>query len=167
MTPNILILALCAFIPFAVAFLWYSKPLFGGTNWNAIANLTEEQANKKVKPLQLASTLVLNFLIAFGLSQLVLHQMGVFSLVGGNAELLKTGTGAAFLAEYGGNHLTFGHGLFHGIMAAILLFVPFLGYTTIFDRKSKKYFFVNLGYWVISLGLMGGVIAVWGGVPII
>ncbi|PCJ64111.1 MAG: hypothetical protein COA58_14085 [Bacteroidetes bacterium] len=167
MTPNFTILALCSFIPFLVATIWYHSSLFGGDTWNKLVGLTDQQSKTKIKPVKLIISILLNFIIALGLAQITLHQMGVFSLVGGNAEALKIGTGAAFLAEYGKNHLDFGHGFFHGILAAILFVLPVLGYATIFERKSAKYLLVNFGFWTISLALMGGVIAAWGGVPIV
>jgi len=95
------------------------------------------------------------------------HQFANFSVVGGDMELLKTGTSAAYLNEYGSTFQTFKHGAFHGLMPGTLLFVvPVLGYVTIFEKKSFKYFLVYLGYWAISLALMGGILCQWGPIPL-
>lgn len=164
MTPNLVTLALVSLIPFAFAYLWFHPNVFGGSKWYSMAELPDEKRGK-VAISRLLLTLLLNFLLAFGLSQLALHQMGVFSLVGGDIELLRKGIGAQFLNAYGNRHLSFGHGVFHGVMAAILFGAPFLGYVCIFEKKSLKYFLVYLGYWIISFALMGGVICLYGGVP--
>lgn len=166
MTPNPLIILAAAFVPFVLAFVWYNKSLFGGDNWTRIAGLSVEQALKPVKPLQMLLSVVFNFFIAGGIYGLCVHQGGVFSLVGGDPELLKTGTAAAFLAEYGSNFLTFKHGVFHGLIGAFMFVFPILGYATIFERKSMKYLMVNFGFWAISFMLMGGVICQWGTVPV-
>ncbi len=167
MKPNFLILIATSVIPFLIAFGWYHPKLFGGDNWTKIAGLTEAQVSNPVKVTKLLLTLLLNFLIAFGLYNLVVHESGVFGMLGADLEAMKTGTAKAFLAEYSGHDQNIGHGLIHGLVATILFVVPLLGYTTIFDRKSGKYFLVNLGFWMISLTIMGGVIAKWGGIPVV
>jgi len=164
MTPNMLILALLSLIPFAFAYLWFHPQLFGGERWFAASEMPIDKRTA-VKPLKLLLSILLNFLLAFGLSQLVLHQMGVFSLVGGDISLLQTGVGADFMKEFGQRHLSFGHGIFHGILAALFFGMPFLGYVCIFEKKSANYFLIYMGYWIITLGLMGGLISLYGGVP--
>jgi hypothetical protein len=32
----------------------------------------------------------------------------------------------------------------------------------LFERKKVKYGFVNAGYWIITLSLMGGILFQWG-----
>ncbi len=162
MIPNLLVLLACSFIPFIVAFVWYHPKVFGGDTWTKVAGLTKEQGDTPVKPLKLGLSILLNFLIAFGMFNLAIHGFGVLGLVGGDMELLKTGTAAAFLAEYGHNHNTFGHGMVHGLEATLIFVIPLVGYTTIFDRKSGKYFLINVGFWLISLMLIGGVLSQWG-----
>ena len=167
MLPNLPVLIASAFIPFLVAFIWYHPKVFGGTTWATVAGLTLEQNNTPIKPYQLGLSILLNFFIAFGIYNLGVHQSGLFGLVGGDVAALQTGTGAAFLAEYGHRHLSFGHGMIHGGIQTILCFIlPILGYAVIFERKSRKYLFINLGFWILSLALMGGVISRWGGNPI-
>ena len=154
------------FIPFALSFVWFNPKTFGGEKWNEIAGISEEKSKRVVKPWKGFITIIFNFLIAFGLFALCVHQNGVFSLVGGNAELLKSGVGAEFLAVYGQNHLTFGHGALHGFLATLCFFVPMLVYVVFFEHKSAKYFWVYFSYWAVSLMLMGGILGQWGAVAV-
>lgn len=166
MTPNFLVLLAAALIPFLLATFWFHKSLFGGEKWHAMSDMSAEKAASPVKPIKLLLSLVLNALIAFGIYNFSIHESGVFGMVGGDTELMKTGTAAAFLAEYGGQFHTFTHGLAHGFAATLLYVLPILGYVVIFEKKSAKYFWVYLGYWFISLTLMSIVICLWGAVPV-
>jgi len=166
MTPNFLVLLGSALIPFIVAIAWFHKNLFGGEKWHAMSDMSEEKASSPVKPFKLFLSIVLNFFIAFGVYILTIHESGIFGMVGGNEELMKTGTAAAFLAEYGGKYHTFSHGLAHGLAATLLFVLPVLGYVVIFEKKSAKYFWVYLGYWYISLTLMSIVTSLWGAVAV-
>lgn len=165
MSPNFLILLASAFIPFVFAYIWFHPSVFGGETWYNIAKLNGEDRSE-VSKIKLFSTLIFNLLIAFGLYNLCVHSMGAFGMVQANTELLKTGTGGAFMAEYGQNGLNFGHGAFHGITTTLFMVVPVLAYVTIFEKKRIKYFFVYLGYWAISLMLMGGLLCEWGTSPL-
>lgn len=165
MLPNFLVLIGASFVPMILGYIWFHPKAFGGDTWYDLAGLTGDDRSD-VSPVKLLSTMLLNFLIAFGLYSLVVHQFATFNMVGGDIELLKSGTPAAFLAEYGQTFRTFGHGAFHGIFPGTLMFVvPVLGYVTIFEKKSFKYFLVYLGYWAISLALMGGILCQWGVSP--
>ena len=166
MTPNVIVILASALIPFLFAYLWFHKSLFGGDKWAEMSDMSAEKAATPVKPLKLLLSLVLNLFLAFGMYIFSIHEAGVFGMVGGDTELLKTGTAAAFLAEYGGDFHTFTHGIAHGIGATLFFFLPALGYVVIFEKKSAKYFFVYLGYWLITLILMSIVICLWGASPI-
>lgn len=161
MTPNILVLLAAAIIPFLFAYGWFHPSVFGGDKWYDVAKLNGKDRTE-VSKIKLFSTLIFNVLIAFGLYNLCVHSMGAFGMVQADTELLRTGTGAAFMAEYGQNGLNFGHGAFHGFTTTLFLIVPVLAYVTIFEKKSLKYFFVYTGYWAISMMLMGGVMSQWG-----
>lgn len=162
MFPNFLVLGACALVPFFFAFIWYNPKLFGGENWKSIAGLTDEQHNKKAGPLFMVLSILFNFFIAVGLYWCVVHAGHVLSLMGGDSKLLFTEPAASFLAEYGMNHLSFGYGAFHGLLAAIYFAIPIVGYAYMFERKRGKYFWVNVGYWAINCAIMGGIIGQWG-----
>jgi hypothetical protein len=44
----------------------------------------------------------------------------------------------------------------HGIITAIFVGLPLIGMSAIFEKKSFKYIFIHLGYWILTLALMGG-----------
>jgi len=71
------------------------------------------------------------------------------------------------LQEHGKNFTTFRHGLVHGFAATLLFIIPLEGCTTIFGKKSGKYFLITVGFWLISLMLMGGVVSVYGWTSIV
>lgn len=166
MTPNFLVLLGTAFIPFLLAYIWFHDSVFGGKRWHAMADMSTEKTASPVKPMKLLLSLLLNALLAFGIYNFSIHEVGVFGMVGADADLMKTGSAAAFLAEYGGKFHTFSHGLAHGFAATLLYALPILGYVVIFEKKSSTYFWVYLGYWFISITLMSIVICLWGAVPV-
>lgn len=95
------------------------------------------------------------------------HGTHVLSMTGPNVEAMKSGTAQAFMQEYGGNFITWQHGISHGLIICLMFFVvPILGYAVIFERKSFKYLLVNAGFWGISLTIMAAVISKWGWVAV-
>ena len=162
MMPNFLVLLASALIPFFIAYIWFLKSLFGGEKWHTMSDMPATKTSSPVKPIKLLLSIVLNVLLAFGIYNLSVHETGVFGMVGADAELMKTGTAAAFLDEYGGRFHTLTHGLAHGVAATLFYALPLLGYVVIFEKKSAKYFWVYLGYWFISMTLMSIVICLWG-----
>lgn len=166
MTPNIIVIVASALIPFVIATVWFYKSVFGGTHWHSMAEMSAEKSATPVKPIKLLLSIILNLFLAFGMYLFSIHEAGVFGMVGGETELMQTGTAAAFLAEYGGRFHTWTHGLAHGLGATLFYVLPVLGYVVIFEKKSSKYFWVYLGYWLVSLTLMSIVICLWGAKPI-
>jgi hypothetical protein len=43
-------------------------------------------------------------------------------------------------------------------MIGLLIVLPIMGTNALFERKSFKYVLINVGYWTISLALMGGIL---------
>jgi hypothetical protein len=77
------------------------------------------------------------------------------------AKTLATADIADFMAKYGNEFRTFKHGAFHGLMYGLFFVLPVIGTNGLFERKSWKYIFINVGYWTVSLMLMGGIICAW------
>ena len=166
MTPNFLVLLGSAFIPMVVGMLWYNPKTFLNP-WMKGAGLTEDEMKANQKPLKFLLGFICNFLLAFGLFTAVTHEFSILGLVGGDQELLKTGTAAAFLAEYGGSYARFSHGIVHGIVAAVAFALPLIGHQCLWSGKGWKYFFIDFGFWLVCMILMCGVIAQWGGTMVV
>ena len=56
---------------------------------------------------------------------------------------------------------TFGHGVVHGVVISLLVLLPVLGTMSIFEKRGWNWVFNNLGYWVITLAVMGGILSAW------
>ncbi len=163
MTPNIVIILLSSLIPCILGFIWFHPRLFGGETWNRLACIGPEQLAKPDGAQQIILSMVLNVFIAFGVYMVTVHQTHVLALTGADMDAMSSGTGLAFITEYGSNFRTLGHGLLHGAGMCTLLFaVPLLGYVTIFEKKSLKYMIVYTAYWALCLGAMGADISRWG-----
>ena len=85
--------------------------------------------------------------------------MDAFALAQG--ELGETQSYLAFMEEFGNEFRTFKHGALHGVLAGVFFFFPVIAINGMFERKSWKYIFINTGYWVISLAIMGAIICSW------
>ncbi len=159
---DFLVLALAALVPLVVGFIWYSKMLFANA-WMVSAGLTEEQ----LKGANMAKIFILcyifSLMLAMILQPIVIHQFGMLGTLM-NEPGFKEGNGEAmtyfqnFMTTYGSRFRSFHHGLLHGSMTGLFIGLPILGTTALFERKGFKYIAINVGYWIISLGLMGGII---------
>ncbi len=162
MMPNLAIVAAAALIPLLMGFIWYHPKVFG-TAWMNLAGLTEE----KMKGANMALVFILSYVFAFmmglAIMGIVIHQGHIYSI------LVKTpGFGVAgspvmtmldgFMRDYGHNFRTFKHGVFHGVLFSIFFVLPLIATGAMFERKSFKYIFLNWGYWLATISLMGGVI---------
>ncbi|MGB1032650.1 MAG: DUF1761 domain-containing protein, partial [Flavobacteriales bacterium] len=99
--------------------------------------------------------------------QIAIHQIGVFSLFAIVPDFDPEGTNELSVqfqnlqAQFKGMHRTFGHGALHGVLAGLFIALPLLATNALFERKGFKYISVNVGYWIVTLALMGGVVCAW------
>ncbi len=159
---NFYILFLAALIPLIVGFIWYSKPLFANA-WMKAARVTEGDLNKGNFVLILVLTYVLSLMLSFPMMSLTIHQMSIYSVVANDPALLDPNSElslyvAEFRKKYGSNYRTFKHGAFHGVMASLFVALPLIGIVALFERRGFKYIAIHVGYWMITLALMGGVL---------
>jgi hypothetical protein len=154
-------------IPLLIGFIYYHPKVLGNT-WMKIAGMNEESMKNANMGKIFGFTLLFGVLLSVFILPTVLHAMHAFSLIspagGGPADPNSPGfqDAQAFLAKYGGNFRTFKHGVLHGVLSALMGIWPTLGIVSLFERKGWKYTAIHLGYWVITLGLMGGVICAYG-----
>jgi hypothetical protein len=155
---------LSSLVPLLVGFIWYNKNTLG-TAWMHASGIQVEDAKKANMVKMVGFTLLFGVLLAFTLQFMVVHQRHIFSLLGGdpkysteaNLQLIKNITDATV-----DNFRTFKHGAFHGFMSGLLLGLAFVGIPALFEMRSWKYIFIHVGYFTITLMLMGGIISAWG-----
>jgi hypothetical protein len=162
MKPNFLILLLASIIPMIMGFIWYHPKVFG-TKWKNLAGIDDTKMKGANMPLIFIASFVLSFLLASSVQFMVIHQWGIYSILSHEPGMKDPNSEISlyvkdFMTRYGHNYRTFKHGVFHGIMAGILFVLPVLGINAMFERKGIKYIAINVGYWAVTLALMGGVI---------
>jgi len=165
MQTNIAIIALAALVPLIIGFIWYHPKVFGNA-WMKVAQVTEESMKSSNMALIFGLTYLFSFFLSFSLQSLTIHQLSLWGIVAGQPDYMNPSSEAgqmvaAFLSKYGNEFRTFKHGALHGVISAITIALPILGINALFERKPRKYIFIHLGYWVITLGNMGGIICAY------
>lgn len=165
MFQNILLPVVCAaLVPLITGFIWYNPKMFGGI-WMEASGMTEEKAKGTNMPMIFGVSFLLSVFLVGAVATTVIHQTHVYSIVvdepgfnekDPNSKVFPMFT--AFMEAYGNNFRTFKHGMLHGFMAGILFVLPVLGTNALFERKGFKYILVNVGYWCVTLMLMGGIL---------
>lgn len=163
MATNFWINFLIALIPLAVGSVWYG-PLFGKP-WQRESGVTDEQmANANMLKI-FGLTYVYSFLFVSFLPTLVMHQTGLSGMFGMLPEWSESGSALwqdlnALNDKWGmyTRHLHFGHGALHGAIGALFIVAPVICINGLFERKSWKYMLIHVGYWVVSMALMGGLV---------
>jgi len=131
--PNLLAIVIAALIPMFMGFIYYHPKVFGKV-WMDSLGLKEEDLKKGNMGVILGISLVMSVLLS------------MFMLV--NVD----GPGQE------GEFDTFKHGVFHGVLIGIMVAMPVLVTNGLFERKNLKNLAINTLYWIITIGLMGGVI---------
>jgi Protein of unknown function (DUF1761) len=168
MKINWLLVLATSLIPVLVGMLWYSKMLFNNA-WMQAAGMSMDD-NKKInmgKAIGLA--ILLGVFMSVCMVIWTIHQFSFFSVFGSMTDqaALKDPTSSLsmytndFLTKYGQNFRTFKHGALHGTIGGIFLGFPFIGMNAIWEGKSFKYVLIHVGYWIVTLALMGGIICQW------
>lgn len=139
---NWIALVVAALSTLVVGFLWYG-PLFGKA-WMKETGMTEEKAKQGSMPLRLGLSVVLAFVAV-----VFIYMTSVV-------------TGGEPNDPHGQEKfLTFGHGVAHGIVVSLFIVLPALVTNAMYEQKSFKYMLINVGYWVVSFAIMGGIVNAW------
>ncbi len=165
MPINWIALLVSAIVPLLIGSIWYHPKVFGSA-WMKLVGLSEADAQKMNMPMVFGLTLLLGFFLAVQLNFIVIHQMGVYSSTANEPNVADPSSEAgamvaAFMDKYGNNFRTFRHGVLHGILTGLFLVLPVLAINAMFERKTWRYIWINAGYWVVTLALMGGIICAW------
>lgn len=140
---NFWVLFVAAIIPLITGFLWYGPMLFQNA-WMKESNMTIERM-QNMNPLK-----------TYGLAVVFAMFLAFFLMI-------TVFTGGAPDEPHGtAPFLTFKHGLLHGAMVALFVALPVFATNALFEQKSFKYVAINVGYWVVTMALMAGVINQWG-----
>ena len=162
MEPKFWMVLVTGIIPLIVGALWYGPLLFEKA-WMKASNMTEEKVKSGNMAVIFGLTYVLAVMLSLMISQIAIHQSAIFGLFA-TAPEFKDATSEMsvmvndLMAKYGDRHRSFGHGAVHGIFATVLFVLPVIGINGLFERKGWKYIFIHVGYWLVSLMLIGGVL---------
>lgn len=156
------IFLLSAIVPLLVGFVWYNPKVFGSI-WMREAGVSPDSAKKSNMFVVFGLTYFFSILMAMQLNFAVIHQYGLLSMLNENpalkdpnSELYKTVMG--LLESYGNNFRSFKHGALHGLLVSLFLVLPVVAINAMFEQKSWKYILINVGYFAVTLTLMGGII---------
>lgn len=162
MNLNFVIIIAAAIVPMVLGFIWYNPKVFGKA-WMDAAEMTDEKIKGANMGVIFGVSLFLSFMLAMSLQFMVIHQWSIYSILADQPGMKDPNSEislyiADFMSKYDTNFRTFKHGLFHGVLAGFMFVLPVLGTNALFERKGFKYIAVNVGYWIVCLGLMGGII---------
>jgi hypothetical protein len=158
--PNFLVLLGAALIPTIIGFIWYNPKVFGNA-WMKVANMTEEKMKGANMPVIFGVSLLLSVFLSWFLYSTSVHQSSIFSLLLADPSTADQSAYDTVMGIVGDRYRTFGHGFAHGIIYGIIMALPILGTNALFERKGWKYILINVGYWAVTMALMGGVICQW------
>lgn len=165
MLQNIILPVLgAALVPMVLGFIWYHPKVFGNA-WMQAADMNESKMQGANMPLIFGVSFLLSVFLVGAVTPMVIHQTHLFSIVVDEPGFNEKDPNSkvypmfmAFMEAYGNNFRTFKHGMLHGFFAGIFLALPILGTNALFERKGFKYILVNVGYWAVTLMLMGGIL---------
>ncbi|MFK8055068.1 MAG: DUF1761 domain-containing protein [Saprospiraceae bacterium] len=154
---------LAALIPMIVGALYYSPPVAGNA-WMKTNGFTKESLEGGNMALILGLSYVFALLLTLPVYQMSVHQTGFESTLAMIEGFGVPGSDIqnyidSFMELHGDRHRTFGHGVLHGgLIGGLGIALPLIGINALFERRGWKYIVIHLVYWMITLGLMGGVL---------
>ena len=154
---NPVAIPIAAVAALVIGAIWYNPKIGFGTLWLRESGMTEEKMKSGNMAIIFGLSLVFSAMLAFLLMQFTNHQWGAFGMVGGDPDTAGPSF-EAFMAEYGNAFRTFKHGALHGTIFGVAGALPIIGTIALFERKSGKYIFVNAGYWIVTLAVMGALL---------
>jgi hypothetical protein len=166
MGPNLIILPIAALIPLITGFIWYHPKVLGKA-WMQETSMTEEKAKNTNMFKVLTISYIFSLFLAFMLMEICIHQFGIYGLFFSEPGFGEAGTETMLLFDQivdrvGSKHLHFGHGLFHGTGFGLMIALPVLAINSMFEQKTWKYIWINVGYFTLSFSLMGGLVSQFG-----
>ena len=155
---NFKAIAIAALVPLVIGAIWYNPKIGFGMSWMRLAEMTEEKMKSGNVAVIFIATLLLSFFLSITVNGVVIHQVGASQMVNPN---MDTETYVAFMNEFRDAHRNAKHGALHGTLAGVFFVLPVLGINALFERKGFKYILVNVGYWTLTLAIMGAILCAW------
>lgn len=120
-----------------LGYLWF-HPSVMGNMWAKANNSTIEEMKPK------------NPAMVYGLTNLFTLLFTVFMW------LNVTGFGQEDIKFH-----TFQHGIAHGVLLSLLVFIPVIGTPALYTGKSSSWIIVQVGYWLLRAAIAGGILSMW------
>lgn len=130
-----------AIIFFALGALWYTKVLFGNA-WIDSLGKTTEELEKEQADSNMTKSFLLMFIAALLMAFVTAHLVDLMAVVYPNASNLKLG-------------LVTGFWVWLGYIASYVLT------NVAFEGRPWKYYFINTGYWLVGVLIMGTILTAW------
>lgn len=162
MNVNFVAVLIASLIPMALGFIWYNPKVFGKV-WQHECGLSDEKLKQGKMLLIFGLSFVFSLLFSFALQFMVIHQYHITSAFFG-LPITDATTPEGILYKsvvdlVGTSYRTFKHGALHGTIGGFMIALPILSTNALFERKSFKYIAINAGYWIICMGIMGGILS--------
>ncbi len=161
---NLLAILVAALVPLIVGFIWYNPKVFGNA-WMKATGITDDKMKQSNMLLIFGVTFILSLLLAMAMQFMVIHQMHVTSLFFKQPiDDATTEMGTLYqsiMQKLGTSYRTFKHGALHGTISGFMVGLPIMGINALFERRGFKYIAINVGYWMLCMGLMGGIVSAW------
>lgn len=168
MQINFLALIVTALVPMLLGFIWYNPKVFGKA-WMTAAGMTDEKVKGGNMALIFGLSFLFSLMLAFEMNALAVHDSfveGATYYATNKTMVPEAGSELENWLNYYKNnlaasHYNFAHGSVHGVLFGLFLILPVFATNALFERKGFKYVAVNVGYWIICLAIMGGIMAAW------
>ena len=161
---NLVAILVAALVPLVVGFIWYNPKVFGNA-WMKATGITDDKMKQSNMLLIFGITFILSLLFAMAMQFMVIHQLHVTSLFFKQPiDDTSTEMGALYqniMQKLGVSYRTFKHGALHGTISGFMVALPILGINALFERRGFKYIAINVGYWMLCMGIMGGIVSAW------
>lgn len=138
---NYLAVFVSAIVFFAIGALWYNDSLFGKA-WRASMGKTDEEFEKEREETNMGKSFGLMFLASLIMAYVTAHLVDIVALAFPTATNMKLGLVTGFWAWLG------------YIAAYVLTAVAF-------ENRPWKYYFINTGYWLVGVIVMGAILTAW------
>lgn len=170
MELNLLALILAAIAPMILGFIWYHDKVFGNA-WLESIGMSKETMNAGNMLKIFGGFFVCSIILAFGLNIIATHDAfiagALYYETNGAVEPDPNSESGKWMQYYmdklaASNH-TFQHGAYHGLLiGGIFITLPIIISDALFEHKGWKYVAIKAGFWLISLAVMGGILASMG-----